>query len=285
MPSVGQGRVLSGEDLDRHLLRAVEIREWRIAKAEKRIFEFCFARPKVVRHRARSSVFHLRRAWALRSRDREMAVFRAITAEEESVAAVFHSLRRHRYRDAKRLQPRSHIHKAAFDPFVRAVTNAVSRFQPGGVQGGVELLGTAKRPRVRLRLDLEFPGGMKRAAYPEPPLNFNVDRNGESYDMSDELAGIATRANAKTVLDYCRRLANQRNAILYASDRGVPRFSSSAEAFVLERVRRVVRNLTILLLIDTHPAREQRFVLQCVKAYLIMLKKVQELEAASGTSF
>ncbi|MEW5884951.1 MAG: hypothetical protein AB1725_12115, partial [Armatimonadota bacterium] len=77
------------------------------------------------RHAGRSAIRHIRRAWALKDIDKEMAAFRGITAEEESVRAIFHALQKRRYPGASCLKWRDHRQKAAVDPFFRAVSQVL----------------------------------------------------------------------------------------------------------------------------------------------------------------
>ena len=68
--------------------------------------------PDEVRFRAINSFEGFDRARRLISFDREMASFRAITAEEEAVAALFRSLQIRNYPGADRLSLYSHRRKA-----------------------------------------------------------------------------------------------------------------------------------------------------------------------------
>jgi hypothetical protein len=72
---------------------------------------------------------HIRRAWRLRSVDREMAVFRAITAEEEAATALIRSLRRIGYIGAKVLDERNHQIKAGVWPMILAINNVIAKAQ------------------------------------------------------------------------------------------------------------------------------------------------------------
>ena len=67
---------------------------------------------------ARHAFHHLERAGQIVDIDPEMAMFRAITAEEEAATAVFFSLRQRRYANSEKIQLWSHPYKAALYPFV-----------------------------------------------------------------------------------------------------------------------------------------------------------------------
>ena len=59
--------------------------------------------PSPGKHAARSAFRHIKKAWEIKDIDKEMAAFRAITAEEESATAVFHSVMRRKYKNAQNL--------------------------------------------------------------------------------------------------------------------------------------------------------------------------------------
>ncbi|MGA7982133.1 MAG: hypothetical protein WCA32_18180, partial [Chromatiaceae bacterium] len=71
------------------------------------------------RHSLRCAVNHLKRGWALREIDDEMAVFRTITAEEEAVSGLFHALKFRGYKNANRLNAHDHRYKNAAIPFLQ----------------------------------------------------------------------------------------------------------------------------------------------------------------------
>jgi hypothetical protein len=58
------------------------------------------------RHCGRSAFRHLRKAWMLYPIDREMALFRAITAEEEAATALILAMKQRRYPGAELLDYR-----------------------------------------------------------------------------------------------------------------------------------------------------------------------------------
>lgn len=81
------------------------------------------------RHSALNATDGLDKAWALRHIDKEMAVFRAITAEEEAASALFHALKRRGYPDSGKLNPRLHEHKAALTPYIIGIMCQLSRYR------------------------------------------------------------------------------------------------------------------------------------------------------------
>src|SRR5688572_12178635 len=106
--------------------------------------------PSPGKHAARSAIVHLQKGWELRQLDPAMAVFRGITADEESVAAIFHALKARHYKGAATLDPHRHLHKAAMVPFLAALEHGlvgIAALEPTIVLRKP----TSKLPRIRLR--------------------------------------------------------------------------------------------------------------------------------------
>ena len=61
---------------------------------------------------AKSCRRHIERAWMLKESMPEVAVFLAITAEEEAATALFHAFQKKRYKNIGRINKRNHMHKA-----------------------------------------------------------------------------------------------------------------------------------------------------------------------------
>jgi hypothetical protein len=61
---------------------------------------------------ARNAINHLEKAWTIRVIDKEMALFRAITAEEEAATALLLICQEKKYPNANKLKWRNHHHKA-----------------------------------------------------------------------------------------------------------------------------------------------------------------------------
>lgn len=88
---------------------------------EEKVIEHILKSSAPGKHAARSALRHLERAWKLADEMPELAIFSAITAEEESATALFHVLKKHSYDGAELLNGRSHLHKIALHPFMLAV--------------------------------------------------------------------------------------------------------------------------------------------------------------------
>lgn len=81
-----------------------------------------------------AAFIHLSLAHRLKDIDPAMALFRAITAEEEAATALLRALQVRRYADAGKLLPRDHLQKAAVYPYLRAITKHASYLRINGIK-------------------------------------------------------------------------------------------------------------------------------------------------------
>lgn len=243
---------------------------------QREIKELILETPPPGKHCARSAIRHIEKAWDIIEIDREMAGFRAITGEEESVSAIFQSLKRRRYKGSNKLNPRNHVNKAALYPFLIALSQAFEPFK-SEMEPRLELHTESNRKRFRVRVTTKGPDGKSLWAYPEPPLNFNVKIDDKLPDFSEELSLLASEKKAKDILSAIKRAANYRNQILYASQDGIPSLVEPIDKYLLKRKDIIFLNLAIFLLID--PYKEvQLFVQQALAAFLKMLNIIDDME-------
>lgn len=226
-----------------------------------------------------NSIRHLNRAWKLKDHDLEMAVFRAITAEEEAATALFHSLKRHHYNSSDRLKTRDHVHKNAVIPFMDAVSRVFARFQDVVPETEFLFDEEVNPPAIQIRFRLPSTSGEINVwGYPIPPLNFSLreqkgDQEHRIADFEAEIQQIAKEANAKTIIDHLRERANTRNRLLYAASTGYPGVECDAIAALSHFQRNVFTILRLFVLIDPYP-QHQLFVQQCLSAFTSMLAVV-----------
>jgi hypothetical protein len=219
---------------------------------------------------------HLNRAWLAREADPEMAVFRSITAEEESATAVFLAVKRLTYSGAEVIKHRDHLHKNALFPFTKAVADFLSGVDTGPVE--VELFVELNDPErlLRLRFHYPIPGTNRRLTIvPKAPLHFQLSEGpseGERrlVDFADQALALAEKHGFKGVTQYLRDRANLRNRLLYAGATGYPSLRGNVEQALAEARSRTFANLLTFIMIDQHPFR-QRFVQQAVAAFLRLL--------------
>jgi hypothetical protein len=245
-----------------------------LSEFQKKVVEHLLLAPPPGKHAARSALRHLERAWQLAAGMPEIAAFLAITAEEESASAVFHSLKRRGYKGSDNLNLRSHIHKSALHPFLLAVgrvaetmyseKNATLTFSQKYSADGKE--------RLLNRLTVKDNAGNQLFAYPTPPLNFTISENDVPYNFKDELQAIASEKNSRSILEYVKKLANRRNQSLYAAANGIPHTKDSV-SFLEYRRQVVFSHFIAFLMIDPYP-QTQLFVQQALDAFTEMLKRM-----------
>lgn len=216
------------------------------------------------KYAAKQAVRHLNRAWKIREIDKEMAALRAVTAEEESAAAIFHAIKRHAYHDAGKLKLRNHRHKRALTPFFSAMVPYLAKV--------IETNPLFGSPRAvirddQLKLQLPLKQNEEYSAIPHPPLHFDMSVNGDHYDFRDEARKVAEGADLPTMLKLVDRNVAQRNDLLYARNEGVTSFAGDIDALIMAFKRTTFRNLIVFLLIDPHH-EIQLFVQQTLDAFL-----------------
>jgi hypothetical protein len=226
--------------------------------------------PAPAKHCARSAINHIQKAWNIRKIDFEMAIFRSFTAVEESTVAIFHSLRRRKYEGADELNFGKHVHKAALRPFLAAIETNFANTKLEPLNPTIEIQGTGATRKVMLRLTFPDNPESKRYAYPQPPLNFSLAKNGGRYHFTEELEWIINTHNVGSIQKHVKALANQRNKLLYASIGGVPKVAELSDRFLLNKRDIVFQHLCIYLMIDPYPEK-QLFVQQTLESFLKML--------------
>lgn len=249
----------------------------KLSAFEEKVVEHILKSSAPGKHAARSALRHLERAWKLVDEMPELAIFSAITAEEESATALFHALKRRRYKGARTLNPRSHLHKTALHPFLLAVGKLIAEvkdyysplfeFNSDLSPDGAE--------HLRLRLTVRDETGKPWWAYTTPPLEFSVSVNDLVHRFEPELAQLATEKNAASAFEYAQKLSNRRNLAIYAAPSGIPHVDGSAEPFLIYRKSVVFSHLLAVLLIEPYP-QQQAFVQQSLSAFLSMLKAMPE---------
>lgn len=228
-----------------------------------------------------NAIRHLNRSWKLRHLDPEMAVFRAITAEEESATALFHVLKRRCYDGADKLKPRDHIQKNAVIPFFDAITRVMAKSREFLPLTEFLIDENEKPRRLVIRFLTPHPStGEELWAYPQPPLNFSmkeVPKSGptRTMDFSAGLEEVVSSANVKTMIDHLRTRANLRNQILYAAGQGYPGVEGDIERGLRDYQRNVFAILKMCLLIEPYE-NKQLFVQQAIYSFLRVVKALPE---------
>lgn len=223
---------------------------------------------------ARNAIHHLEKAYEIKDIDKEMAVFRAITAEEEAATAVFLALKEKGYSNSKKIKFKKHPYKQALDPFIRGIrkfSGKLSAMQgfPFGEKCALELEG--KGEKRKLSLSFHFNDKLVTAI---PPLGFTITKNDKPYFFEEELLEITQGQNRQDIINHVNNISNLRNEILYAQPDGIPSITSDILAHIDSRKSVVIVFLRIYALI--YPYKEKAiFVQQALDAYLRMMGEIE----------
>jgi len=244
---------------------------------EEKVIEHILQSSAPGKHAARSALRHLERAWELADKMPELAVFSAITAEEESATALFHVLKIRCYKNAQMLNHRNHFHKTALHPFLIAMGKLFHEFTDSyspKLEFNSELSSDSTE-RLRLRLTVPSKEGKQLWAYTLPPLEFTVSIDGVVHKFEPELSQLAAEKNVASAYAYVQKLSNRRNLAIYAASNGIPHFTEDIEPFLIYRKSAVFSHLFAILLIDPYP-EQQSFVQQALIAFLCMLRAMPD---------
>jgi len=206
--------------------------------------------------------------------DKEMAVFRAITAEEEAATAVFLSLKEKGYENSNKIKFKKHPYKQALDPFIRSIGKFSEKMVsipdfPFGEKYLLKIEGEGKDKK--LSLSFYFHKGTVTAI---PPLGFEVSKNGKLYHFEEELLDITQGKNKEDIIKHVNSISNLRNELLYAQSDGIPSISSDIQGHLDRRRAVVMVFLRIYALI--YPYKDKAiFVQQALNAYLKMMGEIE----------
>lgn len=229
------------------------------------------------RHSALNAVRGMRRAWLIAPIDPEIAVFRAITAEEEAATALIAALQRRRYPGAAKLDPKRHIDKAGWTPFLQTIETMLAETKVPALS--YRLLADRNPPRIDVLLPGPHLGLGDLVASPDEPLNLVITEGGEGkpaqvMKFREQLERRALANGAKNILELVRAEANLRNKLLYASDQGWA-VVEDPDAFLLAKRKPVTLLLSLTIAILQTP-KHQLLVIQVVEAYLEVLGRAVE---------
>jgi hypothetical protein len=244
--------------------------ELELTDFQERIEALVLTTPARAKHSARSAIRHIRKAWLIRELDREMAVFHAITGEEEAATAIFYSLKRHHYPGADQLKPHDHVHKNAVYPFFNAVGFILNLLVEWGLKPQVVIDKKGDKPKAQVRITML---GGEQYVYPDPPLHYIIKRDGEVYNFSDEFKAIVDSSRIASIREFLRELANERNQLLYAAPGGLLTYTQPVDEILKEHQGRIFNMLAVYLLIDQY-SQVQWFVQQCLNAFLEVLGRL-----------
>lgn len=240
---------------------------------QKGLAEACRKLAERPRHSTLNAIKGLKRAWLIADLDPEIALFRAITAEEEAATALMIALRQRRYPGSRALQPTRHADKAGFSIMVKMVGAFFA--ESGWPNPQLMLVTDKKRPRIDVRIPGKswgFPPD--QMIIPDEPLNLTVkiskgEEPGRLTLFEERFAALASEAGADSIKAHIETEANLRSALLYASDKGLM-VVENPQPSILERKRRtfILIGLVIIIL---QSKGHQLFAVQALQTYLLAL--------------
>jgi hypothetical protein len=246
-----------------------------ITELEREMVDLIPRMPPPPRWPAFNAVRHLNQAWRLKTIDHDMMILRLITAEEEAAAALFKSLQRRKYEGAEKLKSRQHIFKNAVMPFINAVGRVFADLAGGEPDTHLFFNKSSAPPQFQLRMKAgELTDGRIIWATSKP-LHFSLSlikpgAEKVTIDFSEQLAQIASEANAKSVRKYLEERATLRNKLLYAVAEGYYAISGDMDEIFRYYQRNVFVILQLYLMIDPYEQR-QEFAQQCLHGVLKIL--------------
>lgn len=218
---------------------------------------------------------HLSFAYRLKDIDPGMAIFRAITAEEEAATALLRALQARGYTASGALLPKDHLQKAAVYPYLCAIIKHTSYLRVDGIKE--VRLGIPKdeeKPRLQLVLilDGENEGVVAR---PDPPLNLRIREGGEAVSYKEYFLELISPSGFEDIRKYLNLKKNQRNLLLYASPQGLLDPGPATDATLLDYKKRVMTLLMATLLI--WPYKEvQPFVQEAVHSFIELAGRLRK---------
>jgi hypothetical protein len=244
---------------------------------------------------AESAIFHLEQAFSLVGIDNEMAIFRAITAEEEAASSLFFCLKNNKYENADKIAFKNHLYKLGLNPCLEAATRKLGeiiqndRFWFDDFKIRHSTINNRRCIELvfRLKDDGEY-------ISPVPPLNFSIDslksgvdgrlsKTSLSNNIIDEFKTMALENQAKDVMKGLEEIAKQRNVLLYSVFHEFKKpvlpenLKPSIEDILRRQKKKTFRLLWLVLMIDPWEKLHGNslFVQTVLNSYLVSLGKIQ----------
>jgi len=246
-----------------------------LSDIEARAWELIEKTPAPGKHAARNAFFHMERGYLLEKSDPEMALFRAITAEEEAITAIFHALQRRTYPYARKLDRWNHRQKAAVVHYFEAIAGLVRKAWVPKPQVSIEKVDGVDT--VRVRFQVPSPEGPQWIAwmYPDPPLDFGLEIDGKRHDFRPEIDALLEEKSVAKFTALVNKRVEERNSLLYATAQGIPQAIGRVRETLDETNGRVRLELVVYLLVDTVKVHQQ-FVVQALDAFVHLMDLIPD---------
>lgn len=256
----------------------LEILSKELTSFDKRLFEVALNTKGECGIALKSAVRHIERSLILVDSMPEVSAFLAMTAEEEIVTGLFHLLKQKQFSGSEKLNKNNHLHKQGVYLFTQLLLESVFN----------HLIGQNVQLRFDdnnvLRLDVPLSSfgkevrdenGNELFISPIPPLGtLSVDENGNHKSYDKDIHDLAKSKNISNINSYLKKIANQRNKVLYATPNKIPE-CKNADEIVKDKIRVMTGIVIMFLLIFPHQAKRQILVQDALNAYLQVLGKIE----------
>ncbi|MEZ0232839.1 MAG: hypothetical protein ACAH12_08365 [Methylophilaceae bacterium] len=202
------------------------------------------------KHCFRSALHHLNAAQKIAEADLSMAVFRAITAEEEAATGLMLELKNKKYNNSEHLEVQNHIHKGAVIELMSIIIQFLEDNFPGS---NYDLSIYKVDEQLMLKLQAEMNINKERITFiPEPPFSLSFRVDGKKFSMKQQIQTLLDKRGSQTIKAHLKQKANFRNLLLYASDKGYPKKPVIEENFFPVQLKKVLSMLRVFLMVTPY---------------------------------
>ncbi len=221
----------------------------------------------------RSALNHLNAAQKITRVDLTMAVFRAITAEEEAATGLMLELKNKKYKNAESLEIHNHVHKGA----VIELMEVIMQFLDDHFAGSCYDLSIHKiNGQLLLKLQAEMNINNERIKIiPEPPLSLSFRIDEKKFSMKQQIQTLLQNRGSQTLKNYLKQKANLRNMLLYASDKGYPSNPVIEDKFFPVQLKKVLAMLRTYLMLAPY-SEPQQSMQDSIDIFLMMVKDIRQ---------
>jgi hypothetical protein len=225
------------------------------------------------KHCFRSALNHLNAAQKLVGVDLTMAVFRAITAEEEAATGLMLELKNKQYKNAESLEIHNHVHKGAVIELISVVIQFLEDHFSGSFYD-LSIHEVNGQLLVKLQAEMNI-NNERIKIIPEPPLNINFRIEEKRFSMKQQIKTLLQNRGSQTLKAHLKKKANFRNMLLYASDKGYPGKPVIEEKFFRVQLKKVLAMLRIYLMVTPY-SDPQQSVQDSIDIFLMMVKDIRQ---------
>ncbi|MCG3661664.1 hypothetical protein [Aliarcobacter butzleri] len=218
-----------------------------------------------------NAIHHLKMTFKIKELDPEMALFRAITAEEELARAIFIILKEQKYENSNRIKDQEHKYKQSLSIFIGLIENFFYKFlEENSLFEDISLF-MDNEEKLQLKIKLKE----REPFSPTPPLNFSLCVNDENYNFEEELGELISKSDFKDFEKLIKKEINLRNEILYANDRGRIVIKEGLDDGLEKYYKTVFKLIVIYSLIYPYKNNKSNFVQNALNSYLFILLKIE----------